>query len=141
MVYFDIIGEFMKQLTVLFFTIITTISVYGETCRLDVNKTTDNLLWSSEHGINKFLLIKNLDNNMIYPQMLTSSTSGSLSSKLLEPNNKGYKLLLVDITENTKNQIDSLLINCSKKKNCSMEQKDIKVKKTKCNILSSDVIK
>jgi hypothetical protein len=110
-------------------------------CTLDVVKSGDALKWSSSHGENKFLLIRNLDNDMIYPQMLTTTTSGSLSSKLLEPNKKGYKILLADVTENTKNAIDSLLIDCSKKKNCSMMPKDIKLNQSECKVVESDVLK
>lgn len=130
----------MKLITLIIGLILSLNLYASEDCQLEVVVNKDNVSWTSQNGAGKFLFIENLDTNLVYPQMITSANSGTLSLKLFEENKKGYRVVLGDITEQSKNMIDSHLLECYKKKDCSLSTKVVKVKKTKCAVLKSNTL-
>lgn len=113
-----------------------------ENCSVSVSKDEKKVYWQSEDASGKYLFIKNLDTQLVYPQMILTQTKGSLSTKLLEPNVKGYQLILANISENTLILVNNHVAECSQKKDCSLKQSQVKLKNDKsCRLIKSAIIK
>lgn len=132
----------MKIIAIVFLSLLSLVSHSEESCSVSVSKDSKRVYWESTHASGKFLFVKNLDTQLIYPQMLLTQTKGSLSIKLLEPNVKGYQLVLAKINQDTLTVVNNHVAECSAKHDCSMKQSQIKVLKNEpCRIMTSDTLK
>lgn len=103
---------------------------------LTLTKKASTIEWSlaSNSVHTKWLMIENKDTKRWYPRTQMTKSKGVLRKSEFEKNQNGYKLVVIEASNEETAEIKKDLSTCSKRKDCSL-----KVKLNRCIIDKKDL--